>query len=471
MNFTSLVFFIFLPITLLLYWLFPAKIRWIVLLVASYFFYAFMNYWLIFLILATTLISYLGALAIKKYEKQKKVFLIITIILCLGTLFVFKYLDFALSTTRTIFSWFSLNLDIPNMNIILPVGISFYTFQTVAYVVDVYKEKIPVEKHIGYFALFISFFPQLVAGPIERADHLLPQLKENHSLNLEDFTEGLHFFIIGFIKKILIADFLVIFVNSVYNNLPASSGFEILLATFMFGIVIYCDFSGYSEIALGIAKWMGISLSKNFDRPYLSSSLKEFWNRWHITLNNFFTDYIYIPLGGSKKGKVRTYINIIIVFFLSGLWHGASTHFVIWGLLCGVLLIIEYLLTPLFEKVKMKESAAKIIGICLTFLIINLSWFFFRAQSLTDIGIIFSKIFTAFTFTHPIALFTPINIVMSVGVVVILPLLHYLPVIKKENTNNYSVISLYAILIILVSLMYINNLSSGGESSFIYFQF
>lgn len=471
MNFISISFFIFLPIVLLLFWLVPNKYRYLVLILGSYFFYSFLNYWLILLILFTTLVSYLGARGIEKYQNKKKLFLVLTIIACLGSLFIFKYLDFSIGLFGKFFSLVGLNLSINPLNIILPVGISFYTFQTLGYVIDVYKGKMQAERHIGYYALFVSFFPQLVAGPIEKASKLIPELKKEHHFSLDNLSYGLRYVISGFIKKVLIADFLVIYVNNIYGNLGISSGVEILLATFLFGLVIYCDFSGYSEIAVGISKWLDIDLTMNFNRPYLSSSLKEFWNRWHITLNDFFTEYIYIPLGGSQKGRFRKYLNIFIVFFISGLWHGASVHFVLWGIVCGLLLIIEDLLHPLINKITIKDSVKKIIGIIITYLIINICWLFFRAQSLNDIGLIFKQIFTNFGSGFDTTFFTIFNTVLLILCLITLPLTYYLPIIINEDKYAYAHIGLYALLIIVVSLMYIYNLNAVGESSFIYFQF
>ena len=471
MNFISISFFIFLPIVLLLFWLVPNKYRYLVLILGSYFFYSFLNYWLILLILFTTLVSYLGARGIEKYQNKKKLFLVLTIIACLGSLFVFKYLDFSIGLFGKFFSLVGLNLSINPLNIILPVGISFYTFQTLGYVIDVYKGKIEAEKHIGYYALFVSFFPQLVAGPIEKASKLIPELKKEHHFSFDNFSYGLKYVISGFIKKVLIADFLVIYVNNIYGNLGISRGVEILLATFLFGLVIYCDFSGYSEIAVGISKWLDVDLTMNFNRPYLSSSFKEFWNRWHITLNDFFTEHIYIPIGGSQKGRFRKYLNIFIVFFISGLWHGASVHFILWGVVCGLLLIIEDLLHPLIDKITIKDSIKKIIGIVVTYLIINLSWLFFRAQSISDIGLIFKQIFTNFGSSFDTSFFTVLNTVLLILCVVTLPLIYYLPIINKEDKYAYGYIGLYTLLIIVASLMYIHNLNAVGESSFIYFQF
>ena len=467
MNFTSLAFFIFLPIVLLLHYLLPHRFRYLVLLIASYFFYAYLNPWLLALIISTTLLTYLCALGIEKKEKRKKLFLALSIIFTLGMLFVFKYLDFTLS----IFVHFGLNLSFYPLNLILPVGISFYTFQTLAYVIDVYKGKTNAEHHLGYYALFISFFPQLVAGPIEKKDRLLPQLKAERRLDLDHFGEGLRLFVIGFMKKIILADFLSTYVNSIYGDLLSHSGFEILLATFLFGLVIYGDFSGYCDIASGVAKWLGVDLSKNFDRPYLSSSLKEFWNRWHITLNDFFTEYIYIPLGGNKHGKIRKYLNIMIVFFLSGLWHGASLHFILWGVAHGLLLVLEDLLFPMKEKIKINATLKRVIGIALTYIIINLSWGLFRAQSLNDIGLIYSRIFTSFPYIADPSFFSALSIIWMITAIILLILSPYFPKIETGNKKNYAYISMYALLVLIIGLAYFQNLNLGGESSFIYFQF
>lgn len=472
MNFTSLIFFIFLPIVIFLHWIIPHKFRWIILLIASYFFYAYLNPLLIFLILFTTLITYIESRLIEKIAKYKKVFLISGVLIIFITLFIFKYLNFVLDLTNTINSFFNKDATlIEPLNVILPVGISFYTFQTAGYLIDVYKGKIQAEKHLGYYALFISFFPQLVAGPIEKTDKLLPQIKQERFMSFDNFSHGLKYFVSGFVKKILIADFLSTYVNNIYNNVALASGIEIIIATFLFGIVIYCDFSGYSEIAIGCAKWMGVDLTINFNRPYLSSSLGEFWNRWHVTLNAFFTDYIYIPLGGSRKGKFRKYLNIMIVFLVSGIWHGASLHFFLWGVICGFFLVLENIIKPHLDKVKINVKLKKVISIVITYLIINFCWIFFRAQNLIELQLIFSKIFTSFATTFDATFFTTNNIIYLILCLFILPLVYYLPKIDLENKNCYSIIALYVVLIIVVSLAYVNNLNTVGESSFIYFQF
>ena len=312
MSFTYVSFVVFLPIVVFLYFLLPKKAKPVLLLLASYFFYAFAEFRLVFLILFTTAFSYMMANLIEKNGSKniRKFLFIFYIIIALGTLFVFKYLGFAINSIFSIASLLGISMDPFVINIILPVGISFYTFQTISYVADVHLGKRECERNFIIFALFVSYFPQLVAGPIEKSENLIPQFKEDHHFNSIDLRYGLQSLAIGFIKKIVVADFMAIFVNQVYGDVASASGLSLLIATFMFGIQIYCDFSGYSDIAKGVSRIMGIKLMNNFDKPYYSSSLKEFWNRWHISLNDFFTEYIYIPMGGNKKGEFRKYLNI-----------------------------------------------------------------------------------------------------------------------------------------------------------------
>lgn len=333
MLFNSLQYAVFLPIVFCVYWFIPNRFRWLVLLISSYYFYMSWNPKYVILILGTSLLSYLAGLFIERSreKKQKKFFLILYISLCLGLLFTFKYLDFAVGTICSLIKLFAVELHLSTLNLLLPVGISFYTFQTISYVVDVYREDISAEHHFGYYATFVSFFPQLVAGPIERTSNLLPQIKSNKVFSYENGREGLILILIGLFKKVLLADTLAKYVDKVYSNLEKYTGFSLMLVIVFFSIQIYGDFSGYSDIAIGSAKLMGINLMTNFGSPYFSQNIKEFWNRWHISLSNWLKDYIYIPLGGNRKSCMRTNINLLITFLISGLWHGASWNFVIWG--------------------------------------------------------------------------------------------------------------------------------------------
>ncbi len=386
MLFNSLSYAVFLPVVFAIYWFLPYKRRWVLLLVASYYFYMSWNPKYAVLILGT-IISYVSALVLGKCgNKQKKIILIGTTVVCLGVLFVFKYYNFAIESAVAFLKICSFNINPTALNLLLPVGISFYTFQTLSYVIDVYKGKIKPERHFGYYATFVSFFPQLVAGPIERTDNLLPQIKKKHNFDYTLATYGLKLMAWGYFKKIVIADTLAVYVDKVYNHLTWYSGFSLVAATFFFTLQIYCDFSGYSDIAIGSAKLMGINLMTNFKSPYLSSSVKEFWSRWHISLSTWFRDYVYIPLGGNRGGKFKRNRNILITFLVSGLWHGANWTYVIWGGIHGTAQIVEKGCKKLREETPILK-AAKII---LVFAFCNIAWVFFRVNAIGDIGYIFT---------------------------------------------------------------------------------
>ena len=297
MSFNSLAFLIFLPVVLILYYVLPHKARWVMLLLASYIFYTYWNFNLIFLILTTTLVSYLSGILIEKTDKKglKTFYLIFTLVVCLGILIFFKYFNFLSHSVTALIRLFGGEAVDFTLDLILPVGISFYTFQTLSYVIDIYREQIKAEKHLGYFALYVSFFPQLVAGPIERPENLLPQLKEEHKLDKNNLLIGFRMMIGGFTKKVVIADTLAIFVDRVFNSTDISNvtGLAVLIGAILFLFQIYCDFSGYSDIATGCARMLGINLTENFKQPLLVESISDVWSRWHITLNSWFSDYIY----------------------------------------------------------------------------------------------------------------------------------------------------------------------------------
>ena len=274
----------------------------------------------------------------------------------------------------------------------MPVGISFYTFQTLSYVIDVYKGNVKAEKHFGIYATFISFFPQLVAGPIERTNNLLPQIKAKHEFNYEQATYGLKLMAWGFFKKLVIADNLAIYSDKVFNNVYDFKGFALILAAFFFTIQIYCDFSGYSDIARGTAKLFGIELMENFKCPYFSSSIREFWSRWHISLSTWFRDYVYIPLGGNRVGKIRHYFNLMITFMISGLWHGANWTFVIWGGLHGLAQIFENVFTRK-PKNYQPHGLERVLKVLMTFTFCMFAWVFFRAQNLNEAIYVFGNMF------------------------------------------------------------------------------
>ena len=495
MTFNSLPFLLFFAIVFLLYWITPARFRYVTLLIASYFFYLSWNPWCGFLILGTTLISYLSGLALGKVERKgyRKAIVITTVILCLSTVVVFKYLDFLIGTGIAFLNLFGLGLQDYALHLILPVGISFYTFQTLSYVIDCYRGTFVPEKHFGYYALFVSYFPQLVAGPIERPNNLIPQLREKHQINSKDLEIGLRFVIIGFIRKVVIADFIGIYVNSVYSNLADATSISILVASFLFLIQIYCDFAGYSEIARGVSKMMGIDLMQNFDSPFLAHSVTGFMRRWHLSLSLWFRDYVYIPLGGNRRGKARKYLNIFIVYALSGLWHGANWTFVLWGIHTCMWIIIEDLLKKpflqLLDKLHIKQENPVLLWVrrMVTMVILSFGAFFFRGQSLSDIGIIFTTFFTSISksFTEATAtslsmtFFSLIHLVFLFVLLVIIAFFYEKKLLFKVDSTlvnenqlfmNKTIVYTLAIALIVVSWFYLL-LLSGGSSQFVYFQF
>ena len=385
MLFNSLPFAIFLAIIFIAYWTLPHKYRWLFLLLASYWFYMSWNARYVLLILFTTVVSYSMAIVLEKEENcaRKKAILIISALLCLSVLFFFKYYAFVGNSVIDLLGRFSIRLDPITRWLILPVGISFYTFQTLGYVIDVYKGKVPAEHHFGYYATFVSFFPQLVAGPIERTNSLLPQIKERHYFDYEQATYGLKLMAWGYYKKMVIADAVSAYVSHIYDFPQKYAGFSLVLATLLFSIQIYCDFSGYSDIAIGTAKLFGITLTTNFRSPYFSDSIKEFWRRWHISLSTWFRDYVYIPLGGNHRGRLRNAGNLLITFLVSGLWHGANWTFVVWGGIHGVLQILEEALVP---DVKRKDAgrAVMLVRMFIVFALVTFAWIFFVSHSIGD---------------------------------------------------------------------------------------
>lgn len=398
MLFNSLIYAIFLVIVFTLHWILPNRFRWIMLLIASYYFYMSWNPELVVLIALTTLVSYGSGRLIERYRQTggrkshlSKLFLVLALVICFGVLFFFKYFDFFSDSITSLLHMFSLPVQPFTLKLILPVGISFYTFQTLSYVIDVYRGTIPAEKHLGYYTLYVSFFPQLVAGPIERSDNLIPQLRAERTFDGSEGVNGLKWIALGLFKKIVIADTLSVYVNTIYGDLQTHHGLSFIVATVCFAIQIYCDFSGYSDIAVGSAKLLGIKLMKNFDSPYFSHSIREFWSRWHISLSTWFRDYVYIPLGGNRKKLPRQLLNLMITFLLSGMWHGANWTFICWGALHGFYMVAETLFRKLAPQPTHPPQANRFwraLGsagqIVLTFVLVCFAWVFFRANSLSD---------------------------------------------------------------------------------------
>jgi D-alanyl-lipoteichoic acid acyltransferase DltB (MBOAT superfamily) len=351
------------------------------------------------LILFSTVVTWLCALFLNQREKRekKKIILLSALILNLGILVLFKYANFITLNVNDLFHILHIKWEISFLDLLLPVGISFYTFQAIGYTIDVYKGKIPAEKNFITYALFISFFPQLVAGPIERASNLLPQFHRVHHFDTNNFVQGMRLVLWGYFMKVVVSDRLAIYVNFVYGNIPYHSTITLIVATIFFAFQIYCDFGGYSNIAVGCAKIMGFDLMTNFKRPYLSTSVTEFWRRWHISLSTWFRDYVYIPLGGNRCSKGKNYLNLFLTFALSGLWHGANWAFIIWGALNGIFQIIEKFTAGFRKKWTAYFHLSKIafiihgFNVLFTFTLITITWVFFRAGNVDTALQIFGK--------------------------------------------------------------------------------
>lgn len=413
MLFNSLSYLLFFPTIVLAYFLLPHQARPMWLLAASYFFYMCWNAEYALLLLGCTVVTYLCGrltglarqeLADGKPRQMRrtgnpKTYVAVSFVLGLGMLAWFKYANFVMESLRGLASLAGWQLNVPQWDIVLPVGISFYLFQALGYTVDVYRGKVPMEKNFLRYALFVSFFPQLEAGPIGRADQLLPQFSAHHTFEPERVCRGLMLMLWGYFQKVVIADHAALLANQVFNYYTSYTGFEIALGAAFFAVQIYCDFAGYTNIAIGSAQVLGFDLMQNFREPYLARSVAEFWRRWHISLTSWFRDYLYIPLGGSRRGTLRKYCNVMLVFLVSGLWHGAAWTFVIWGGLNGLFQVLGSLLAPARKRalailhVNPQSFGHKLLQTLLTFCLVDLAWIFFRADTVQDAFAILERLF------------------------------------------------------------------------------
>jgi D-alanyl-lipoteichoic acid acyltransferase DltB (MBOAT superfamily) len=475
LNFNSIQFLIFYPIVAALNFIVPRKYRWIPLLIASYYFYMSWNAKLFFLILFTTAVSFVSGLLIENKPKYKTLWMVISVIASLSVLFFFKYYNFIFGT---IGSFFDADLTI---KLVLPVGISFYTFQTLSYSIDVYRGNIKAEHHFGYYALFVSFFPQLVAGPIERPENLLPQLHKEHKFNWDDLCIGSKRMLAGFFKKIVVADTAAQYVNAVYNNPDKASSLAIIIATVLFAIQIYCDFSGYTDIAIGCARVMGYRLMQNFNRPYSAENIRDFWTRWHISLTSWFKDYLYIPLGGNRKGYSRQLLNLFIVFLVSGLWHGAEWTFILWGLIHAIYRIVGDLTYKKRENlyarmgIDTSKNIIHIFRVAITFVLVCFAWIFFRANNIAELIIILKNLFTTFSvssFASELGLTLSGGVIMILSIVIMVLLDRRLTLEKYDTPSGAKLFggtSFYLLWAIMFAWLML--LASDGSGAFIYFQF
>ena len=492
MLFNSTEFFIFFPVVVTLYFLTPFNRRWLILLLASYYFYASWKPAYTLILVISTLIDYICGRAMGRYPDEEKArrkpILYISLLTNLGILGLFKYYNFFNDSAHDLASSLNMAYAMPAFELLLPMGISFYTFQTMSYSIDVYHGRIKPERHLGIFALFVTFFPQLVAGPIERAGNLIGQLKIKHEFSYDQVVAGLRRMGWGFFKKIMIADNLALMVNQVYNNPTDYEGITLILATVFFAFQIYCDFSGYSDIAIGSAQVMGFRLMENFRRPYFSKSISEFWSRWHISLSSWFRDYLYIPLGGNRVVKWRWYYNLFITFLVSGLWHGANWTFVVWGALHGFYLVFAIVTAKqrnaLAETFGLTRNPTlyKWVQVLSVFVLVCFSWIFFRANNIGDAVYIIrssfaglgnvSQLFSAVDLNHILFMDQGFK-VFAVSVVSIL-IMETVHLIQRHGSVSQLIGSrpawirwgVYYMAIIAVLLF-----GQFGHQEFIYFQF
>jgi D-alanyl-lipoteichoic acid acyltransferase DltB (MBOAT superfamily) len=406
MLFNSTGFLIFFPVVFILYWFVTSKsLQWqnILLLVASYYFYACWDWRFLFLLVFSTVLDYLTGLKMEQYNdrKKKRFWFWLSVVINLGFLGIFKYYNFFVESFAEGLSQVGIHINVWTLQVILPVGISFYTFHGLSYVIDIYKGKIKAERNFVDYSLFVSYFPLLVAGPIERATHLLPQLKVPRKFETEHAVRGIELMLWGFFKKVVIADNMAVIVNNVYADPSGYSGMALVIGAIAFSFQIYCDFSGYSDIAIGTSKLLGIDLLQNFNFPYLSRNIAEFWRRWHISLSSWFRDYLYIPLGGSKLSMLLSIRNVFIIFLVSGIWHGANWTFLVWGGIHALLFIPSFIMKSnrkykedLVHRGKLLPSFLDIAQMAITFFFVTIAWIFFRAETVTQAFAFIKRILT-----------------------------------------------------------------------------
>ena len=464
MSFDSLGYLLFLPLIVAAYRLCPAKMRWCVLLAGSYFFYMQWNAELVWLIFGVTALTWAAGLLVEQLTEQRarRILTGVTAACCMGLLGYFKYFTFLTESLSALSVWLG-GGAFRTWEIILPVGVSFYTFQAMSYVLDVGRGRLRAERHFGYYALYVSFFPQLVAGPIERTENLLPQLRAHKNPSREDMRQGVRLLLSGFFRKVVIADFAGTFVERIYS-LSAPDGAAVCIATMLFAIQIYCDFSGYSEIAAGSARFLGVKLMRNFERPYLSGSIREFWRRWHISLTTWFTDYVYIPLGGSRRGLGRQLGATLIVFALSGLWHGAAWTFVVWGLMHGAAMCAEVLI----RRTRARNMIGRGFGRAAMLAFVCLTWIFFRSESMTQAWMLCGRLFSAWDWNAALA---QLGMTASDGVRIALTAMMFPALHRLSLTDGREGDMTYVLFVLTIALAWLVRLENHAVSAFIYFQF
>jgi len=471
MLYNSLQFFFFYIIVTIAYWNLPNKYRWQLLLLSSCYFYMVYIPKYILVLGCTILIDYISGIYIEKISNKhvKKSLLIVSLLSNIGILLFFKYFNFLNESLDNLLSLSSHHTPFPFLDFILPIGLSFHTFQAMSYIIEVYRGNYKAEKHFGIYALYVMFYPQLVAGPIERPQNILWQFHKEQKFNFEDMKSGLMQMAFGLLKKVVIADRIAEIVDQVYKDPKAHNGKTLLVATVLYSFQIYCDFSAYSDIGIGAARTMGYKLVRNFNAPYISTSIGEFWNKWHMSLSTWFRDYLYIPLGGSRVPVARKYLNLMIVFLVSGLWHGASWTFIIWGALHGTFLIVENIKDDILKKLEITVRSNLFIKTlqCLSiFMLVTFAWIFFRSPDIATSKTILQNIFSYSIFgSFEFNLINKFSLFFSFLLIVLLLFKEkYVPVIPTKNTGVF-----YLVFCVTLIVSYLFGVFNNAQ--FIYFQF
>ncbi|MCR5266966.1 MAG: MBOAT family protein [Lachnospiraceae bacterium] len=455
----------------MIYWILPHQYRWAALLAANVIFYACSARFLL-LILILTIISFFCALLMEKDTRIKKPVLVVSIVLIVLTLAVFKYADFAIDSVSRIAAYFAIPFTPPALKLLQPLGISFFSFQMIAYLSDVYQGKISACRHFGKYAVFTSFFPTITSGPIERAGHFLPQLDTRQEFDYERTVCGATLLLVGLVKKIVIADSLSKYVDGVYDHLHNAQGCSILIATLLFALQIYCDFSGYSDMAVGLGKLLGFDLIQNFKQPYFATSIREFWASWHISLSTWLKDYIYIPLGGNRKGKFRRSVNLIVTFLISGLWHGANWTFVLWGFIHGTAQVIEN--TVREAGGKKDHAKGGFLRWLITTTVVCIAWLFFRANSISDAWYALTHLITGGISMTMSSLGLTLRALLKVLLMAAGLFLYDLYSRKSDPVlflRKQKMPVRWGIYIVCAAVVIILKIHNGADASFIYFQF
>lgn len=466
MLFNSIDYLIFLPLVVVAFYLIPKRFRWIMLLAASYYFYMSWKWQYIFLIILSTMVDYLAGLKMSQTadNKKRRWYLMMSLTVNLGLLFFFKYFNFFTENTIFFLEEFNIFIQYDFYQILLPVGISFYTFQTLSYTIDVYQRKAPAETHLGYFALYVSYFPQLVAGPIERSVRLIPQLRQNPKVTRDDIRYAINKILLGFFKKIVVADTLALYVNSIYSNVEGTTGIQLYMGAFFFSVQLFCDFSGYTDIAIGSARLMGVKLMENFRRPMWTENHGEYWSKWHISLTSWIRDYIYIPLAKINREPWARAIWAMVVLILIGFWHGANWTFILFGCINGVILLAQRRLRviPIFVKIR-ANPVGNVVQRLVNLNILFLEAVYFRSVNVKMGNTVLYKIFTDFrlSVTEVLSLYK-FEFLMSVWVSLLLAI-----TIAFNNELRFKYNWIYVTVTICIIILFGQDL----KNQFIYFQF